>query len=1001
MALHLKRITHFKFSLIVLLMLTIILMADSTLPGDANRVEIVLTGNDITTSMNNTGSFSRPGNTTTDMVWHNLGYSYEINFFVGAEVPVPQGSHPDAFNAHGQWMAHVISDGLLTDGGDWSPDYSMRWSWQPIPLTSDGALTIFDEGNPQIPSRLDSDLNGDGWIDSWPHTWWDDQKGKQVWPSLWPGDTLIKGPEYLFSMDDRFNKEFEYYPFPLDSTRKGLGVEVTSRTIAYTTSDVRNALITIYDIHNISAYDLDSVKAGLWGDPHIGGESDWQDDRIIYDKASQMVICSDDDSKSLTDPSIVPGLMGIVFLQTPGNPVDGIDNDGDGMTDESMYDGIDNDGDWQAKWDDVGADGIANTSDTGEGDGIATLGEPHFEFTDMDEADMCGLQSLSTPSFASIYISDDEQIWQLLKPGEFDSLTAPGDNVLLPGSGLFPLKASETKRMAVAFIFGQNRDELIHNAQKARRYYAQHLGNFQIERPFLISLNDTTRYYTAPFNVNWDAAALENVDSLQLYYSVNNGKSWTQYGSNFPNTGVYTMETDGMLNSAFYKVRLLSVDGSVNYAAESDSFFTIDNSGEANVAPEIIWDLPDGLVLNNQANITWQEADVDQDVLTRKITISSKVVNDTLFPTGPSYNLATISYPNGKYKLTVILSDPASSTSVSHNIEINNTNNNVSDSFIDHIAGYADGTVHAVFPDQNSLHDNIYYITFNRDNDGTTTYSVMDSLNHKQFVQNDPLPLSPEYGRYFDGLSLTFKNSVYGFNEENSGWNPGRANNLTTTVIREHGYPEVLSDYEVHFVEGIGDTSVNNNITAPFYILAKHTQTRMDFAILENHETKNGQWDTGETILILYGGTSSANIVWRVVFSYPALTDPVPAVPGDIYNISVHKPFSETDTYSINTTILGIGSNASAPGQYILENNYPNPFNPLTTIAYQLSKASAVRLEIFDILGRKVRTLVDGKQISGRHTVLFNAKQLASGVYVYVLWAGTDFVQSKKLILLK
>jgi hypothetical protein len=93
------------------------------------------------------------------------------------------------------------------------------------------------------------------------------------------------------------------------------------------------------------------------------------------------------------------------------------------------------------------------------------------------------------------------------------------------------------------------------------------------------------------------------------------------------------------------------------------------------------------------------------------------------------------------------------------------------------------------------------------------------------------------------------------------------------------------------------------------------------------------------------------------------------------------------------------------PIAYALEQNYPNPFNPTTTIRYQLSKRSEVKLEIFDLLGRKVRTLVNGEQVTGAYSVLWKSdndagKTVASGVYVYRLRAG-EFVQSRKLLLLR
>ena len=69
------------------------------------------------------------------------------------------------------------------------------------------------------------------------------------------------------------------------------------------------------------------------------------------------------------------------------------------------------------------------------------------------------------------------------------------------------------------------------------------------------------------------------------------------------------------------------------------------------------------------------------------------------------------------------------------------------------------------------------------------------------------------------------------------------------------------------------------------------------------------------------------------------------------------------------------------PTEYTLYQNYPNPFNPTTTIKYDLPNTSEVSLIIYDILGRKVKELVNTKQQAGRYEIQFNASNLASGVY--------------------
>jgi len=88
------------------------------------------------------------------------------------------------------------------------------------------------------------------------------------------------------------------------------------------------------------------------------------------------------------------------------------------------------------------------------------------------------------------------------------------------------------------------------------------------------------------------------------------------------------------------------------------------------------------------------------------------------------------------------------------------------------------------------------------------------------------------------------------------------------------------------------------------------------------------------------------------------------------------------------------------PKHFALAQNYPNPFNVSTIIQYNLPVHSNITIDIYDILGRKVKTLVDKQQQAGYHTIDFDASELSSGVYFYRLQAG-DYIETKKMILLK
>lgn len=95
------------------------------------------------------------------------------------------------------------------------------------------------------------------------------------------------------------------------------------------------------------------------------------------------------------------------------------------------------------------------------------------------------------------------------------------------------------------------------------------------------------------------------------------------------------------------------------------------------------------------------------------------------------------------------------------------------------------------------------------------------------------------------------------------------------------------------------------------------------------------------------------------------------------------------------------GASNTVPQNYELGQNYPNPFNPSTIISYNLPEKSLVNLEVFNILGEKVVTLVSESQQGGTHYVKFNGDKLASGVYFYRLNANGQNIQVRKMILLK
>ncbi len=105
-----------------------------------------------------------------------------------------------------------------------------------------------------------------------------------------------------------------------------------------------------------------------------------------------------------------------------------------------------------------------------------------------------------------------------------------------------------------------------------------------------------------------------------------------------------------------------------------------------------------------------------------------------------------------------------------------------------------------------------------------------------------------------------------------------------------------------------------------------------------------------------------------------------------------------TETATIDA-VTGVEENV-LPKEFSLLQNYPNPFNPSTTISYSIPKESIVNIKVYNILGQEVRTLINQRQKPGAYKIIFDGKNLASGIYFYTIKAG-EYNSVKKMLLLK
>ncbi len=384
---------------------------------------------------------------------------------------------------------------------------------------------------------------------TWPSQWPDKlaDPGDPGWVGSWNG-YFGKRPaadqESYTVMDDDFYDAFDFFPDSRDTSRHGLGLRVGVRGFQWANPQASNIIFWHYDITDEGTTDYDdNIIFGLYIDSGVGGsalscdgvyESD--DDNAFLDRSMNLVYTWDryGHGVDLSGPCGRTGYLGYAYLETPGNPFDGIDNDNDGVTDElrdggpgqlivgqpairdyasthydfakfeTFYGPIDNrpayragrwwsgdeDMDWVAESDDVGADGAANTHDTGEGDGIPTQGEPNFDRTDKDESDQIGLTGFKTnriraglgnpdPTIDDIVFYTDSRRWperlwnHFTDPNpaaRFDSALAANYNIaFLLASGPFFLKAGKTERISLALTHGADLTALggtVHTVQQ-------------------------------------------------------------------------------------------------------------------------------------------------------------------------------------------------------------------------------------------------------------------------------------------------------------------------------------------------------------------------------------------------------------------------------------------------------------------------------------------------------------------------------------------------------
>lgn len=468
----------------------------------------------------------------------------------------------------------------------------------------------FNPDNPELLNKAAMSHQTITWPESWPDKMSDGND--PGWAGKWNGyfgkNVMSADQESYSATDDyQFDKSFTgFYNLPVqlplpdenDVDRRGLGVQKSFRGLQWSNPDAEDVIFWIYDIQNIGNLRLNKCVFGLNVGASIGARlgsnTDYGDDSAKFDRESDLTLNYDWDNIGTGGYTPVPS-VGFAFLESPGNPFDYIDNDGDGLSspagghvlsasdltndiavgdpivlidyndtlyartvttmpdtgivitfqnqnirkypgftpenphngiddnlngiideadqaeigetgetyflyieqsidylaknaitlegmtnlliDERRDDGIDNDGDWDPENDDVGIDGLEETGDEGENDGIPTFGtselpgEPHTDVVDVKEADQIGLTSFVFYEYASITYSNDQQMWSVSQPGYFDGRLENVDADYIFSSGYFPMMPDDRIGFSVGMIYGFDTTDVILNKEIVQKIY--------------------------------------------------------------------------------------------------------------------------------------------------------------------------------------------------------------------------------------------------------------------------------------------------------------------------------------------------------------------------------------------------------------------------------------------------------------------------------------------------------------------------------------------------
>jgi hypothetical protein len=198
--------------------------------------------------------------------------------------------------------------------------------------------------------------------------------------------------------------------------------------------------------------------------------------------------------------------------------------------------------------------------------------------------------------------------------------------------------------------------------------------------------------------------------------------------------------------------------------------------------------------------------------------------------------------------------------------------------------------------------------------------------------------------------------------------------------------------------EGVDDEPQFYGFTEPFMIKYNTTVEVPIWDYVEDQNTPDNELKLSFDVI----ADSSRTIGYDKTFGKLSITA---TAEEDTFHVAIQAVNNEgiaaLDTMEVRSgTVTSIPTINEIPDDLVLSQNYPNPFNPTTTILYALPESGPVRLDVFNVLGQRVATLINERVIAGTHHVQFDATRLASGLYIYRLQTPNNVI-TKRMTLIK